>query len=107
MPGVGLMARVVGLGSLGPKFKSHSAVELIESGVDSACHPSEVRKNECQLAGLLCWSRDPSRIVPNSPGDCLGSTNALHKVWSQWMDGWMDSANVLCDLPVLNFSSSK
>uniref|UniRef100_A0A8C4QNA1 Latent-transforming growth factor beta-binding protein 1 n=1 Tax=Eptatretus burgeri TaxID=7764 RepID=A0A8C4QNA1_EPTBU len=24
--------------------------------------------------------RDPSRIVPNSQGDCLGSTNALHSV---------------------------
>ena len=28
MPGVGLMVRVVGLGSLGPEFTSHSAVEL-------------------------------------------------------------------------------
>ena len=30
---------------------------------------------------------DPSRIASNSQGDCLGSTNALHRVWSQWMDG--------------------
>ena len=44
MPGVGLMVRVVGLGSLDPEFKSHSAVELIPGGVDSACHPSEVSK---------------------------------------------------------------
>ena len=44
-------------------------------------------QNECQLAGILCWSGDPSRIVPNSQGDCLGSTNALHRVWSQWTDG--------------------
>ena len=29
MPGVGLMVRVVGLGSEDPEFKSHSAVELI------------------------------------------------------------------------------
>ena len=78
MPGVGLMVRVVGLGSC-------SAV-----GVDSACQPSEVGKNECQLAGILCWSGYLSRIVPISQGDCLGSINALHSVWSQWMDGWMD-----------------
>ena len=64
------MARVVGLGSKDPEFKSHSAVELIPSGVDSACHPSEVGKIEYQLAGVLCQSGDPSRIVPNSPGDC-------------------------------------
>ena len=54
MPGVGLMVRVVGLGSEDPEFKFHSAVELIPGGVDSACHPSEVSKNECQLAGILC-----------------------------------------------------
>ena len=32
------------------------------------------------------WSGDPSRIVPNSQGDCFRSTNALYRVWSQWMD---------------------
>jgi len=42
MPGVCLMVRVVGFGSLGPEFKSCSAVELIPGGVNSACHPSEV-----------------------------------------------------------------
>ena len=44
MPGVGLMARVVGLRAECPEFKSHSAVEFIPGGVDSACHPSEVGK---------------------------------------------------------------
>ena len=44
MPGVGLMVRVVGLGSKGPEFKSCSAVELIPGGVNSTCHPSEVDK---------------------------------------------------------------
>ena len=86
MPGVGLMVGVVGFGSEGPEFKSHLAVELMPRGVDSTCHPSEVGKNECQLAGILCRSGDPSMIVPNSQGDCLGSTNALHRVWSQWME---------------------
>ena len=44
MPGVGLMARVAGLGSEGPEFKSCLAVELIPGGIDSACHPSKVGK---------------------------------------------------------------
>ena len=48
-PGVGLIVRVVGLGSLGPEFKSRSAVELIPGGVDSACHPSEVGKMSASL----------------------------------------------------------
>ena len=44
MPGVGLMVRVVGLGSEGPEFKSRSAVELITGGVNLTCHPSVVGK---------------------------------------------------------------
>ena len=46
---VGLMVGVVGLGSSDPKFKSHSAVELIPGGVNSACHPSEVGKMSASL----------------------------------------------------------
>ena len=49
MPGVGLMVRVVGFGSSGPEFKSHSAVELIPGGINSACHPSEVGKMSASL----------------------------------------------------------
>ena len=49
MPGVGLMVRVVGLGSSDPELKSHLAVELIPGGVDSACHPSEVSKMSASL----------------------------------------------------------
>ena len=49
MPGVGFMVRVVGLESLGPELKSHSAVELIPGGVDSACHPSEVGKMNASM----------------------------------------------------------
>ena len=51
MPGVGLMARVVGLGSVGHEFKSCLAVELISGGVVSACHPSEVGKMSTILLG--------------------------------------------------------
>ena len=86
MPGVGLTVRVVGLGSLDPEFKSNLAVELIPGGVDSARRPSEVGKNECQLAGILCWSGDLSRIASKSQGDCLGCSNALHRVYVP-MDG--------------------
>ena len=49
MPGVGIMVRVVGFGSSGPEFKSHSAVELIPGGVNSACHLSEVGKMSASM----------------------------------------------------------
>ena len=49
MPGVGLMVMVVGLGSKDLEFNSHSAVELIAGGVDSARHPSEVGKMSATL----------------------------------------------------------
>ena len=52
------------------------------------------QQNECQLDGILCRSGDLSRIVPDSQGDCLGSTNALHRVWSQRMDGFCFSTNL-------------
>ena len=42
------MVRVVSLGSEHPEFKSHTAVELIPGGVDSACHP-EVGKMSFSL----------------------------------------------------------
>ena len=51
MPGVGLMVRVVNSGSQDPEFKSHSAVEVIPGGVDSACHPSEHDKMSTSLLG--------------------------------------------------------
>ena len=82
MHGVGLMVRVVGLESLGPEFKSCSGVELTLGGVNSACHPSDVGKMSASML-VYCRSGDPSRIVPNRQGDCLSSTNALHRVWSQ------------------------
>ena len=49
MPGVGLMVSVAGFGSSDPEFKSHSAVELIPGGVNSACHPSEVGKMSASM----------------------------------------------------------
>ena len=50
MPGVGLMVRMLGLGSQDPEFKSHSAVDLMLGGVDSACHSSEVGKMSTSVA---------------------------------------------------------
>ena len=61
MPGVSLMARVVGLGSEGPEFKSRSAVKLIPGGVD--CHPSVVGKMSDSL--LISCVR-----VVTRPGMC-------------------------------------
>ena len=90
------------MGSKDPEFKSRSAVELIPGGVDSARHPSEVGKNEYQLDGILYWSGDPSRIVPNSPGDCFGITDTLYTVWSQWMDGPPSCWGPPCKLPCSN-----
>ena len=46
---MGLMVRVVGLGSSDPEFKSPLVVDLIPGGVDSACHPSEVGKMSASL----------------------------------------------------------
>ena len=63
MPGVGFMVWVVGLGPLDPEFKSHSAVELIPGGVDSACHPSEVGKMSTSLF-VYCVG------VATCPGSC-------------------------------------
>ena len=94
MPGVGLMVRVVGLRSQEPELKSCSAVELIQGGFDSARHPSEIGK---MSTSLLVSCGDPSRIVPNSPGDCFNSNNTLHSEWSQWMYGWMDIEIALCE----------
>ena len=51
MPGVGLMVRVAGLGFESPEFKSCLAAELIQDGVDSACHPSEAGKMSTSLLG--------------------------------------------------------
>ena len=49
LPGVCLMVRVVGFGSLGPEFKSLSAVELIPGGVNLTCHPSDVGKMSASM----------------------------------------------------------
>ena len=63
-----------GLGSQDPEFKSHSAVELIPVGVDSACHPSEVVKMSAILLvscvgvvtcpGLYPIAQDTAQAAP-------------------------------------------
>ena len=47
------------------------------------------QQNECQHAGILCRSGDPSTIGPNSQGDCLGSTVPTFCI-EYGPDGWMD-----------------
>ena len=63
LAGVGLMVRVVGFGSEGPEFKSHSAVELIPGGVNSTCHPCKVGKMSASLLGYCVG-------VATHPGVC-------------------------------------
>ena len=65
------MARVVGLGLLGPEFKSHISVELIPGGVDS---------ETAKAAPTLCTEYGPDGWMDG------------------WMDGWkvvmhMEEAN--------------
>ena len=87
MPGVGLMVRVVGLGSKGPELKSHLAVELIPGWVDSACHPSDVGKVSASLL-VSCV------VVATHPGLCpiAKETAQQHQRSAQSMVpmGWMD-----------------
>ena len=67
------------------------AVELIPGGVDSLSSFSGWH-NEYQLAGMIepfaypASEWKPIQDVPNSPGDCFSSTDALYRVWSKWMD---------------------
>ena len=64
IPGVGLMVRVVGLGSKDPELKSHSAVELITDGVDSACHPSDVGRMSASLLVYCGGVATRQRLCP-------------------------------------------
>ena len=82
-PGVGLMVRVVSLGSLDPEFKSRSAVELIPGGVNSAYHPSEVGKMSASMLVYCVGVATRPGLCPRAKENCLGSTNTLHRVWSQ------------------------
>ena len=85
MPGVGLMVRVVGFGSLGPELKSRSAVELIPGGVDSACHPMS--------ASLLVSCVG----VATHPGLCpiaKETASAAQTLYTEYgSNGWMDISN--------------
>ena len=66
------------LGSSDPEFKSHSAVELIPGGVDSACHPSEVGKMSASMlvscvgvathTGLCPIAKETASAAPHCAG---------------------------------------
>ena len=87
MPCVGFMVGVVGLGSENPEFKSHSVVELIPGGVDSACSHSEVGKMSSSMLvyligvgtrpGLCPTAKETAEAAPMLCTEC--SPNA-------WMD---------------------
>jgi len=87
MPGVCFMVGVVGLGSQGPRFKSHSAVELIPGGIDSARHPSEVSKMSASLL-VSCVK------VATRPGLCPISKETVEAASALCTEygpnGWMD-----------------
>ena len=70
MPGVGIMAGMVGFGLQGPKFKSHLAVELMSGEVDSACYPSEVGKMSTSLLVSCVGVVTHPGFYPISHGDC-------------------------------------
>ena len=82
------MVRVVVFRSEGHEFKS--SVELISGGFNSACHPSKVGKMSASLLVSCIGVATHPGLCPIAK-DCLGSTNALHSVWSRWMDGWIVS----------------
>ena len=80
------MARVVGFGSKGPEITSHSAVELILSGVDTACHPSEVGKMSASM--LVSYVR-----VATRPGLCpIAKETALAALmlWTEYGSNGLD-----------------
>ena len=94
IPGVGLMARMVGLGSEGPEIKSHEAVELIAGGVDSACHPFEVGKMSASLL-VSCVG------VATRPGLCpiaKETAEAAPTLCTEYgPNGWIDPYIVGCE----------
>ena len=85
------------MGSLGPEFESHSAVELIPGGVDSAWHPSEVGK---MSASLLV----PCVGVATHPGLCPIAKETVYAAPTLcteygpngWMAGWSGVSWWLC-----------
>ena len=87
MPGVGLMVRVVGLGSWDPEFKSHSAVELISGGVESACHPSEVGRMSASLLASCVGVASRPGLCPIAKETALAAPTLCTEYGP---DGWMD-----------------
>ena len=89
MPGVGLMIRVMGLGSGGPEFKSRSAVELIPGGVNSTCHPSEVGKMSASLLVSCVGVATRPGLCPIAKENASAATTLCTEYGP---DGWMDGA---------------
>ena len=90
MPFVGVMVRLMGLGSEDPEFNFSLVVELRPGGVDSACHPSEVRKMSDSLQ-VSCVG------VATHPGLCPIAkeiASAVPTLCTEYgPNGWMDGCS--------------
>jgi len=75
------------MGSEDPEFKSPLAVELIPGGVDSAWHPFEVSKIGTSLLVSCVGVATRPGLDSIAKDTALAAPNALHRVWSHWMDG--------------------
>ena len=84
------MVRVVGLGSEDPELKSHSAVELISGGVDSACHPSEVGKMSASLLVPCVGVATRPGLCPIAKETAWAAPTLCTEYGPILMDGWMD-----------------
>jgi len=82
------MVRVVGLGSSDPELKSHSAVQFITGGVDSACHPSEVGKMRASLLVSCVGVATHPGLYPRAEETAYAApTLCIEYDPNGWMDG--------------------
>ena len=72
-------------------LKSHSAVELIPGGVDSACHPSEVGEMNASLLVSFVGVVTCRGLCPIAKETALAApTLCTEYSPNGWIDGWMD-----------------
>ena len=88
MPGVGFMVGVVGLGYENPEFKSHSAVELIPGGVDSARHPTEVGKMSASLLVSCVGVETRPGLCPRAKETASAAPTLCTEYGPNGWDGW-------------------
>ena len=84
-----MLARVVGLGSEDPEFKSHSAVELIPGGVDSTCHPYKVGKMSTSLVSRVGVVTRPGLCPTVKETPSAAPTLCTEYGSNGWTDGYI------------------